>query len=281
MENRKKRITFATLRDRWIEGLIIFACVTIPVLDFFGLLDGIPIFNGKIANFTLFLLAILTGYVAFTQPERQETFHEQVSDGMSKIFERLDSSSAVILKVRPFTNISAGIEYARKQIEQAKQQVVVIYPDLYQDFYRAVPSGTFYKQIFTIDLDRLEDYRRVLPKGLHRMPKNYSFACLGIPKELLQCFVIIDDKELIIISDLLPITTRHPQFIKIYRQSFNDIWDKAIKLKTNDRIHEDKIQLVLMAPQRLPEIPIELEDCIRNCLKAHEEIKSVARQKSA
>jgi len=281
MENRKKRVTFATIRDRWIEGLIIFACILIPVLDFFGILDGIPLLNGKIANFTLFLLAMLTGYVAFTQPEKQETFHERMADGINKIFDSVSNSSSVVLKAHPFTNITASMEYAKKQISQAKQQIVVIYPDLRSDFHQAVPKGIFYKQIFIVEPEKLASYQRVLPTSLYRMPINYSYSGLRQPKELLQSFVIVDDKELIILSNTMPLSTRSPQFIKVYRESFNEIWDKAIKLKINDIIHSDRIEFILTPPYTIPEIPADLEECVKNCLKAHEKIKSQFKQKNA
>ena len=281
MENRKKRVTFASIRDRWIVSLIIIACIVIPVLDFFGVFNELPIFRGKIANFTLFLLAILTGYVAFTQPERQESFHERVAEGINKIFDSLSNSSTVVLKARPFTNISLALEYARKQIGQAKKQIVVIHPQLRTDFYPAVPPGIFYKQIFIVEPEKLLDYQRILPGSLVRMPVNYSYAGLRCSKELLQSFVIIDDKELIILSDLMPITTRNLEFIKVYRESFNSIWDKAIKLKINDIVHSDRVQFILKPPQRLPEIPADLEECVKNCLKAHERIKNQSKQVNA
>lgn len=276
MENRKRRVTFANIRDRWIESLIILACIVIPVLDFFGVFDEVPIFQGKIANFTLFLLAILTGYVAFTQPEKQESFHERLSDGINKIFDSLSNSSTVVLKARPFTNISLAIEYARKQIAQAKQQIVVIYPELISDFFQAVPPRVFYKQIFIVQPEKLLSYQRVLPGSLVRMPVNYSYAGLRCSKELLQSFVIIDDRELIILSESMPIATRNPQFIKVYRESFNSVWDRAIKLKINDIVHSDRVQFILTPPQRPPEIPADLEECVKNCLKAHERLKNRA-----
>lgn len=281
MEHRKKRVTFSNIRDRWLEGLIILACITIPFLDFFGLLDEIPFLSGKISNFTLLLLAVLTGYVAFTQPEKQEVFHETISEGINKFFENISNSSTVVLRAHPFPNIAAGMEYTRRQIEQAKQQVLVVYPELQTEFYKVVPATTFYKQIFTIEPEKLSNYQKVLPRSLPRMPRNYSYACLRLPKELLQCFVIIDDKELIILSDLMPISTRNSQFVKIYRQSFNEVWDKAIKLKTNDRIHEDRIEFILTPETKVPEVPAELAECVKNCLKAHEKMKSVAQQKRA
>src|SRR5687767_7032428 len=106
MEYRKRRITLTSIRDRWTVGLIIIACITIPVLDFLGLLNEIPFLQGKIVNFTLILLAILTGYVAFSQPEKQESFHENISEGINKIYDSLSNTSTVVLKAHPFKNIS-------------------------------------------------------------------------------------------------------------------------------------------------------------------------------
>src|SRR5687767_7222396 len=121
MENRRrKRITFADLRDRWTISLISFTCILIAVLDFLGIFDNVPLFSGKISNFTLFLVALLTGYVAFTQPEKQETFFEYISDGLNRISDSLNNSSTVTLKARPFANIAAALDYAKKQIGQAK-----------------------------------------------------------------------------------------------------------------------------------------------------------------
>lgn len=282
MENRrKKRRTFADLRDRWIVSLISFACVLIAVLDFLGIFEDIPLFSGKISNFTLFLLAILTGYVAFTQPEKQETFFEHISDGLNKISDNLNNSSTVILKARPFTNVSAALAYARKQIGQAKQRIIVVYPEMSPNFYQAVPAGVFYKQIFVVEPENLPKYQNVLLASLLSMPINYSYAGLRCPKEWLQSFVIIDDKELIILSDFMPLTTRNVEFIKVYRESFYSMWDKATKLKSNDIVDKKRVQLILAPSQKPIEIPADLEECVRNCLKAHERIKNRSMEKNA
>src|SRR5688572_18051815 len=112
MENRrKKRIRFSDLRDRWIISLLIFVSILIAILDFLGIFDNVPLFSGKISNFTLFLLALLTGYVAFTQPEKQESFFEYLSDGLNKITESLNNSSTVTLRARPLANITAALDY--------------------------------------------------------------------------------------------------------------------------------------------------------------------------
>jgi hypothetical protein len=225
MENRRrKRIRFTDLRDRWIVSLIIFTCILIAILDFLGIFDNVPLFSGKISNFTLFLLAILTGYVAFTQPEKQETFFEYLSDGLNRIADNLINSSTVTLKSRPLGNIAAALDYAKKQISQAKQRIIVVYPELSPNFYQAVPAAVFYKQIFVVEPENLPKYQNVLLASLLNMPINYSYAGIRCPKEWLQSFVIVDDKELIILSDFLPLTTRNDQFIKVYRESFSAMW---------------------------------------------------------
>lgn len=269
----KQRFSLITARDKFIIGTISFSSGIIAVFDAFGFLDDIPIINNKIPNIILFLLAALTGYVAFTQPEKEEAFQKKVSENIDRIFGSLNTSRVFDFKIRSFNNIAEATEYATKRISKAKQQVIVIYPELNSVFYNAVPSTVFYKQFFVLPEHQLLRLRKLLPQSLSNMPRNYSFATLRLPKELFQDFIIVDNKEVIIFSKNMPSTTKNHQFIKIYRENFDEIWDKAIKLKTNDRIHADKVDFVLTLPRAYPETPENLEECVKQCLKEHEKNK--------
>lgn len=78
---------------------------------------------------------------------------------------------------------------------------------------------------------------------------GYSCAYYDIEtaKTPLLQFMIIDEREVIFLTDAYTsnLAIRHPQIVKMFVEYYNDIWQKALKLKEGNKIYKERVDAIL------------------------------------
>lgn len=270
----KRRLSFSAIQENWLVGLIIIFCVLVAFLDFSGFLDGIPLIRDRVPIFTLLLLATLTGYVTFTQSEEQESTYAELLRRTAQVHEKIETiDSLKEIRVRPFKGFDEALSYTNRRINQAKTRINSIYWDAELNFSQEIAKSVNHRELFIIDETNRAHYNVNLASRITRSRRNYSCAYFRTTKDTALQYVIIDSNEIIFLSNFPThnVSIRHPNIVGLFVHHYDEMWQKAIKLKQYDRIHQDRIGIALAKPKE--PIPADLEKCVQRCLEKHQELK--------
>lgn len=272
----KKRLSLSEIQEHWIASLMIFLSVSVAILDFLGFLDSVPVIANRVPVLILLLLSTLTGYVAFVRTDADTKMHHDLLKRTAQINETIETiDSLKEIRVRSFKNFDECLNYANRQISQAKLRVYSVYWDAELNFGQQLTNGIQHREIFIIDDTNRDYYFRHLRARLNGSTRTYSSAYFRTSTDTTLQFLIIDTQEIIFLSNLSShnIAVRHPVIVQLFEHSYNEMWSKAIKLKQFDRVYADRIDVALAIPSQ--PIPADLEKCIQSCLEKHRELKQV------
>jgi hypothetical protein len=271
MKSRKTTV-LESIQENLTVSVIIFLCAVIGVLDFFGLLDGLPVISQRIPSVTVLLLSTLAIYVVFIQPRKlEEAQTTQIKDTVY----RIDSLQET--RVRFFDDSTSCIDYAHRCVEAAIVKVYCMFWDVDMNFDQSATKDILHKEILLIDEKNKRQYQAKLKGRFKKSRPSHSFAYFRADREAVLQFMIIDSAEVIFLSNLSPynMAIRHPKIASVFEHHYEDIWQKATKLKQYDRIFSDRIDMALA--EQLNVFQEDLEKCVRECLKAQEQRRQMQR----
>jgi hypothetical protein len=263
---KRKRSSLEAIQENLTLFLIVLLCIAISVLDFFGLLDGIPVISQRIPAIIVLLLAALTAYIVFSQPHKMKEVQAQK---MVDTVARIDSLQET--RVRLFADTVSCIDYASQCVAEAKSRVWGMFWDVDLNFDQLLTNDLLYRQILLIDDKNRKQHQSKVRTRLRKSGVSQSFAYFSAERDATLQFMLIDSSEVIFLSNVSSynIAIRHSGIARVFEHHYDEIWQKAIKLKQNDRINTDRVDIVLN--DRLNIIPADLEECVRECLKAQEQ----------
>lgn len=270
----KRKLSLSAIQENWIVALLIAFGVGVTVLDFSGLLDGLPLIRDRVPIITLLLLTILTGYVAVTKPGTQESMYAKLLKRTAQINEKIETiDSLKEIRVRPFNDFTEALAYTNRKIKHAKFKVNSVYWDAELNFDQVLAKSINHRELFIIDETNRQHYTQNLPSRITKGGRNYSCAYFRTTKDTALQFVIIDAKEVIFLSNFPThnVSIRHPNIVGLFVHHYDEMWQKAIKLKQYDRLHKDRLGIALARP--VEPIPADLEKCVQRCLAKHQELK--------
>jgi len=259
-----KKVTWADFQENAVLFLTLILSVSVALLDFLGVLDTFPLISNRIPAFILITLATLTTYVAFIHPKKQDLRHNFLVDKV----ESFEASKE--FRVHHFKDFNTCLNYVNRKIKQSKNKVYSIYWDAELSLKQDIGSEILHREIILIDETNRFKFKSLLKKRLSIKEKSYSCAFHRVAKDIALQFIIIDSKEIIFISNLSShnMVFQNPDIVKLFEHHYDEMWQKASKLKWHDRIYEENIEKALAEP--IEAIPANLEKCVRDCLKMHE-----------
>jgi hypothetical protein len=143
---KRKRSSLEAIQENSTLFLIVLLCIAISVLDFFGLLDGIPVISQRIPAIIVLLLAILTAHIVFSQPHRMEEMQaKQIMDTVA----RIDSLQET--RVRFFEDTASCLAYASECVAKARSRVWGMFWDVDLNFDQLPTKDILFRQILLID----------------------------------------------------------------------------------------------------------------------------------
>ncbi len=270
----KRKISLSTIRDNWFVGIIIAFCAVVGLLDFAGFLDGIPLVRDRVPIFILLLLVTLTSYVVFTKPEKQESMYMELLKRTARTNEKIETiDSLKEIRVRPFKDFNKALIYTNRRIRQAKSKVSSIYWDAEFNFDQVLAKSVNHQELFIIDEVNRQYYTQYLSSRLIDSDRNYSCAYFRTTKNTALQFIIIDSQEIIFLSNFPThnVSIRHPNIVGLFAHHYEEMWQKAIKLKRYDKIYQNRLEIALTKPVK--PVPANLEKCVQRCLAKHKELK--------
>lgn len=266
----EKKSTFEWSKQ--VENVILWATVIISIavaiLDFSGALDNIQWLSDRIPTFILLGVGFLAGYLALERRSQLEAMHTELKEALNKLAVGQDKATQTLIEslqgvqVRKFDNGHELLRYMYDLV--AKSQVRI--DDLswratfttrnYGDF--AHNMGSQYVPIMQDAVQRVP-YREIMifnkPGRKERFQSlitdnkpGYSCAYYQTDTEIpLLQFMIIDLREVIIFEDLAAnsICISHPLIAKYFADYYEEIWQKAVKLKLGKTVYWDAVREVL------------------------------------
>lgn len=264
--------------EKIVAGLSVLFCVGIAILDFGGLLDGIPIIAGRVPIISLLLLSGITSYFIFIAPEKDNSRHTDLLNQISQIDNVFRQT--LLTRVQVFKDFDSCLTYTNNRIKRARTNVSSVYWDASLNFSQVIAKNVLHREIFIIDESNRQQYQDELENRVKTSGRNHSCAYYRVAKDVSMQFVVIDATEVIFLSNLPAnnIAIQHPQIINLLQNHYEEMWNKATKIKMHERINYEKVNMATMKSITRPiSIPYseDLEKCIKKCLEAHEKAKSL------
>lgn len=239
----------------------------VSLFDFLGALDGIPWLANRIPTLTLLATGLVAAYLVIERRNQLESMRDDTTQRLGQLEDLIKNSATAIIQsldgveFKKFEKGNELLEYASKRLLQAQTRV----DDLSWSSFISLGHGLnvtqsanqkYNERIFQISKKIL--YREVfifnrpgrveeLKQRLDENQPGYScayFAATDIP--LLQ-FMVIDDEEVIILSDMLPFyyAIRHRPLVELFSAYYEEIWKNANALKLGSTIIQDEVEKVL------------------------------------
>ncbi len=269
-----------TINDlRQGENLDIYITVIIGIiLAILGLLDVIE-FN-LLAAGILMTISSIAGSLLSVRRSGKET-QDRIQIDVQKQTARIEGKIEMVdslkeIRVRPFKDFATCLQYANDKIRKAKLNVFSVYWDADLNFEQIIGKNVIHREILLIDESNQPQYQAHLHNRLHQNRESgYSCAYVKTVKEMTSQFIIVDANELIFLSRLTShnLSVRHPLIIQMFQQQYDNMWQKATRLKLNEKIYIDKLSEALAKPLEVS--PADLEKCVRNCLQQQELLRNL------
>lgn len=249
----------------WATAII---SVGIAILDFLGALDSVPWLSDRIPTLILLAVGLLASYIALERRSQLEAMHEELIDAVHKLAVDQEKSTSSVIKslqgveVRGFSDGYELLSYVNKRVAEANKRIddVSWRPTFFSRNYgpsaqapnkefpnilRNTIQKTPYREILIFNKPgRKEKIHNVLKENLAGYSCAYFEADSEIP--LLQ-FMIIDQEEVIIFGDLVSssFSIRHPIIVESFTGYYEEVWQKAWKLKIGKTIYWERVRSVL------------------------------------
>jgi hypothetical protein len=104
--------------ERILLGLTATLSVLVSLLDWLGLLEGVPFLANKIPSLTLLALGLVTGYLVLERRSKLDKIEHLVVNGTDRIIRSLGG-----VDVQKFENRQELYEYAAKRTREAKSSI--------------------------------------------------------------------------------------------------------------------------------------------------------------
>jgi hypothetical protein len=187
----KKRLSLSEIQEHWVASLMIFFSVGVAILDFLGFLDSVPVIANRVPVLILLLLSTLTGYVAFVRTDADTKMHHDLLKRTAQINETIETiDSLKEIRVRSFKSFDECLNYANRQISQAKSKVYSVYWDAGLNFGQQLTNGIQHREIGMVHKAEIVLYKLsapVIPSGV--------FGARNLSTRPVERFLLEDSSE--------------------------------------------------------------------------------------
>jgi len=239
----------------------------VSLLDFLGILDGIPWLSERIPTLTLLAAGLIAGYLVLERRNQLESMQRDTTRHIEELSLALSQSTITIIEslegveLRKFESASDMMSYVNKRLLQARQQIDDLSwsPALgleyglhttreleaeYAERIARVSRKIPYREVFSFNRPgRIEK----LKKRLQENAPGYSCAYYEDTQAPVLQFMIIDNDEVLILSDQLQskLAIKHPYIVKLFAEYYEEIWRHATPIKVGVTIEEKAVQRIL------------------------------------
>lgn len=264
---------------RWLNQVEIFllgatAIISgvVVLLDFLGVLDAIPWLSERIPTLTLLATGLVAAYLVIERRSYLETLQDNTDDRMNNLEVAIQNSTRTIIEsldgveFKKFDSESDFLNYIIKRMSQAKKtiddlswnsainlrQELNVTQKLNQQYTEQVSKISKKKQYREVFIFNRPGRIKKLQRRLAENDPGYSCAYHQTTDIPLIQFMIIDDEEMIILSDQFRYTyysIRHPDILKLYSKYYDEVWKSAVLLKRGTSIIHDEVEKILLEYQ--------------------------------
>jgi hypothetical protein len=253
--------------DVWLVEATAIVSGLISLLDFLGLLDGIPWLAERISTLTLLAVGLIAGYLVLERRNQLDSMQRGTEHHIKALSRSLSRSTSTIIdslegvELKRFESGNEMMPYINERLLQACKQVddlswspaVGLEYSLdttqrlaaeYTERVSQVSQKVLYREVFSFNRPgRIERLKRRLRENA----PGYSCAYYeDIQTPVLQ-FMIIDNEEVFILSDQMQskMAIRHPYIVKLFAEYYEVIWKNATPIKTGTTTEEKLVQGIL------------------------------------
>lgn len=259
-----------TWRDKAEFALLIAPVVIsglVSIADLLGLLDSIPWLAQRVPTITLLLVGFVAGYLVLERRSVLSATYADLQRRIDKINQQLDDNLHVTIsslkgvESRSFASGTDLLRYVNKRLSQARVrvddlswspavglgqglQVTQDVNHLYEKRLTQVARRIPYREVFIFNKpERVGKLRRRLGQNL----EGYSCAYYEHWTVPLLQFMLIDDEEVIFLSDQYPVyvAVRQPDIVNLFVKYYETIWQQAIPLKIGTQTYNENLEKIL------------------------------------
>jgi hypothetical protein len=260
---------------KWLEtytlGIVAVGGIVISILDFLGLIGTVSFFP-SIAQLSLLLLGSIALYIAVERRNTLEDIFSGIEDlkvsneySVSKIIESLQGVELV-----SFETPIELLRYTNERVKKAQKTIddlswtaeLALGSELernkdvsrkHAEITGKVSEKIAYREIFiftSVGPDGDFALRSRYDKFERRITEdNSGYSCAFFeerPKTPLPQFMIIDNQEVIFLTDAYPafFAVNHPVIVRFFQSYYNDIWNKAEIIKRGEFVYQDVVDKI-------------------------------------
>jgi hypothetical protein len=275
MENKSKKPI-----SKWLSGFEILLLgataiisALVALLDFLGVLDGIPWLANRIPTLILLVIGMAAAYLVVERRDYLENMQANTEHRIDNLEHAILNSTRTIVdslegvEFQKFDTRNELLNYVIKRIAKAHSRIddlswspaISLTHELdvnqrldkkYAEQVSLASKKISYREVFIFNRPgRIE----TLEKRLQENSPGYSCAYYQPTEVPLIQFMIIDNEEMIILSDQFPhyYTIRHPDLIKLYSDYYEEIWRKATVLKLGTKVMHEEVEKVRAAKSQI------------------------------
>jgi hypothetical protein len=253
--------------ELFLLGATALVSAGVSLLDFLGLLDALPWLTNRIPTLTLLATGLVAGYLVL---ERRNFLEETQNENIVRITQLeaaiSASTSTVInslngLELRSFRTNRDAINYVNGRLPQAKCQVddlswspafgfddqledTVALMNEYAEKIKNAATKIPYREVFVFNKpSRVEKLRRRIEEN----SPGYSCAYYSDKQVPTLQFMIIDDEEVVILSDQYKskLAIKHPDLVKLFKEYYDEVWKNATPIKIGNKINKKALKSIL------------------------------------
>jgi hypothetical protein len=238
----------------------------VSLLDFFGLLDGIPWLNDRIPTLTLLAVGLVAGYIISERRTQLESMHTDLSKGIQTILNTNKESAHLVIEalqgveVRRFDSVHAVLQYTNERLRQARVQIddlswhAIMSPDdrfeqtrveseKHWELTGKIANRMPYREVFIFNRrGRIDKFKLRIDENAPGYQCAY-YEKTNVP--LIQ-FMIIDKQEVVVLSGEYPyLAIQDPRLVNLFMKYYEDIWEKATKLKDVRGVYWKEVERLL------------------------------------
>lgn len=245
----------------------------VSLLDFLGVLDGTPWLSDRIPTLTLLAVGLVAAYLVIERRNQLEQMQQESSQGFKELEKTiLNSTSTIIdslagIEFKKFETGNELMNYINKRVIEAHSKVddlswspavslrygLDITKQVNQKYEERVSKAAkkiVYREVFMFNRPgRAEKLKNRIEEGL----PGYSCSYYPVTEVPLLQFMLIDEEEVIILSDQYPFNfaLRHQHIVRLFAAYFNDIWQKSTPLKLGTTLMHEEINRVLSSHKQV------------------------------
>ena len=267
MNHKPEKSKWLNNFDILLIGATAILSGAISLLDFLGLLDGIPWLANRIPTLTLLATGLVAGYLVLERRNQLEDMQADTDQRLEELSHLLSQSAVTIIdslegvELRKFETGNDLLSYINKRLLQARQRIDDLSWDPVVGLERGLETTQEIEAQHEKRVGRVSQripYREVfcfnrpgrvskLKKRLEQDAPGYSCAYYEETDVPLLQFMIIDDEEVFILSDQLQskLAIQHPHIVRLFYEYYEAIWRNARSIKVGTMIEEDVVERIL------------------------------------